>query len=188
MRAPSRLILPFVAALLALSFCVEAAASDVVIKEDESQGVNGLIATFTIAESRDIVFETLNDIKGFKKIFPNVLEVKVVSEKEGSRDVFFRVDAVLSEASYTLRRVHKTGKIAHIISWNRLSGDANVIRGSWTLTDGAKEGTTKVVYRSYVDVSAIVPTSTVRSIAMGKVEEMVVRVRQACKERAAKAK
>lgn len=163
-----------------------AQASDVVIVEDESDGVKGLIATFEVRQPREIVFETLNDVAGFKRLFPNVLDVKVVRESEGSKDVFFRVDAVLSEASYTLRRTWKQGKSVDVIRWNRLSGDANVIKGSWQLSDTDKEGVTRVVYRSYVDVSALVPTSTVRSIAMGKIEDMVVRVRKACDERAAK--
>jgi len=176
-----------VAFALLIALPLRAVASDVVIREDEKDGVKGLVATFVVNQDRDVVFEVLNDIKGFKKVFPNILEVKLVRESESSRDVFFRVDAVLSEASYTLRRNHSRSKIVDIITWNRLSGDANVIRGSWTLSDGDKPGVTRVVYSSYVDVSALVPTSTVRSIAMGKVEEMVVRIRKACDERAAAA-
>ncbi len=184
---------PLLGAALAAAFALASpepahAQGPAAIQEDESQGVKGLIATFTVNQPRDVVFSVLNDLSRFKQIFPNVLEVKVVRDGETSRDVFFRVDAVISEGSYTLRRNISQSKTADIISWNRLSGDANVIRGSWTLTDGPKEGTTHLTYRSYVDVGALIPTSTVRSLAISKVEEMVVRVRKACDERAAEAK
>ena len=172
------------AALLLLSTGAVLAADGVKIQEVEDKGVKGLKASFVIEQPRAVVFDTLNDLDGFKKLFPNVLEVKVVRTDGDTRDVFFKVDAVLSDAQYTLRRKASRGKVADTISWNRLSGDANVIRGSWILVDGKKPGTTKVTYRSFVDVSAFVPTGTVRDIAVGKVHEMVDRVRAACKVRA----
>lgn len=185
----AKLLLAAGLALLPLAAAAPAHAQPPVkITEDESQGVKGLIATFTVDQPRDVVFDVLNDLSRFKQIFPNVLEVKVVREDERSRDVFFRVDAVISEASYTLRRTANRSDTADILSWNRLSGDANVIRGSWTLTDGKKEGTTLLTYRSYVDAGAFIPTSTVRSIAISKVEEMVGRVTKACDARAAELK
>jgi hypothetical protein len=94
------------------------------------------------------------------------------------------VDAVLSDAEYTLRRKAERGALAHTITWRRLSGDANVIRGSWVFLDGREKGTTRVIYSSFVDVSAVVPTAMVRNVAIGKVHEMVDRVRRACAQRA----
>lgn len=185
MRRIQAILIPTLALALLLTSVPAVAADGVTIKEVEDNGVKGLKASFVVEQPRDVVFETLNDLSGFKTLFPNVLEVKVVREKGATRDVYFKVDAVLSEAEYTLRRKAQRGKVAHTISWNRLSGDANVIRGSWILVDGKKEGTTKVTYRSFVDVSAFVPTGTVRDIAVGKVHEMVDRVRAACKKRAA---
>jgi carbon monoxide dehydrogenase subunit G len=161
-------------------------AEGVEIVEAESEGIKGLVATFEVSQPRAVVFETLNDTKGFKDIFPKIHEVKVVREEGTTRDIFFRVDAVFADASYTLRRVYERGPSMDVIVWNRLSGDANVIRGSWTLTDAKKPGVTKVVYRSFVDVSAVVPMALVRSVAISNVHEMVDRVRAACDRRAAK--
>lgn len=186
MLPSQRVVALLTSVLILLSSAAAAAAGGVTIKEIEDNGVQGLKASFVVDEPRDVVFETLNDLAGFKTLFPNVLEVKVVRTDGDTRDVYFKVDAVLSEAEYTLRRTAARGKVAHTISWNRLSGDANIIRGSWILVDGKKPGTTRVTYRSFVDVSAFVPTGTVRDIAVGKVHEMVDRVRAACRARAGK--
>lgn len=179
--APMMLAVWVAAGCFALGFSDSAyAQGGVQIDEVESDGVKGLKATFQVNQPREVVFSMLNDLEQFMKIFPNVLAFKVLSRKGNSLDVHYRIDAVLAEAEYTLRRKFLRKGGYDLISWNRLSGDANVIKGSWLLTDGKQSGTTNVVYQSYVDVSAVVPTSTVRSIAIGKVEDMVVRVRKAC--------
>ena len=54
------------------------------------------------------------------------------------------------------------------------------------MVDGRKPNTTKVTYRSFVDVATVVPTATVRDIAIGKVKDMIGRVRKACDGTAAK--
>ncbi|MEL6179352.1 MAG: hypothetical protein AAFS10_10380, partial [Myxococcota bacterium] len=59
-------------------------------------------------------------------------------------------------------------------------------RGAWIMTHGPRPNTTKVVYQSYVDVAMVIPTALIRSIAIGKVKEMVVRVREGCDAQASK--
>ncbi len=163
-----------------------ARADEVVVKEAEDKGVKGLRASFTVEQERAVVFAVLNDLDAFLKLFPEIKSFKVVREEGESRDIHFKVDAVLAEAEYTLRRTTRRGAQVDAISWNRLSGDANVIRGAWILTDGPRPGTTKVDYQSYVDVSAVVPTALVRDVAMDKVQQMVKRLRDACDARAAR--
>ncbi|MBH25044.1 MAG: hypothetical protein CMH57_11420 [Myxococcales bacterium] len=190
MRRPSpltTLLCPLVAlALLAASpASAEEQAEDVRIEElEDPDGVKGLRATFVVEQPRAVVFETINELNSFMKLFPNILAFKVLKTQGASRDVYFKIDAVIAEAEYVLRRIGKRGKHADTIVWDRLSGDAEVIRGAWILTDGAAPGTTKVIYQSFVDVAAVVPTGLIRSIAIGKVKEMVVRVRDGCDARA----
>ena len=159
-------------------------SNGVVIKELEQDGVKGLSATFEIAQPRDVVFKTIDHLPSFTKLFPNILAYKVLKTKGNTRDVYFRVDAVLAEAEYTLRRKSVPGQHVDTITWNRISGDANVIRGAWVLSKGKKTGTTQVVYKSFVDVAMLIPTATVRSMAIGKVHDMVRRVRDASAENA----
>jgi ribosome-associated toxin RatA of RatAB toxin-antitoxin module len=163
-----------------------AAADDLVVKEADDRGVKGLKATFSVMQTRDTVFETINDLPSFMKLFPEIKSFKVLRQKDNIRDVHFEVDAVLANAQYTLRRTASRGKTVDVISWNRLSGDANIIRGAWILEDGKKPGSTKITYQSFVDVSAVVPTAIVRNVAMDKVEQMVKRLRGACAARARK--
>jgi ribosome-associated toxin RatA of RatAB toxin-antitoxin module len=184
-QGPTRALLLFIIGAIALSGGV-AAADDLVVKEADDRGVKGLRATFSVTESRDIVFETINDLPSFMKLFPEIKSFKIVREKDNVRDVHFKVDAVISDAEYTLRRRATRKKGVDVISWNRISGDANVIRGAWILEDGQAAGTTKISYQSFVDVSAVVPTAIVRNVAMDKVEQMVKRLRGACAKRAAK--
>ncbi|MEO1270835.1 MAG: SRPBCC family protein [Myxococcota bacterium] len=162
-------------------------AEDVKIDEIEDHtGVKGLRATFIVEHPRAVVFETINDLNSFMKLFPNIMEFKILNTDGAARDVYFKVDAVLSEAEYVLRREGKRGKHADTIVWDRLSGDARVIRGAWIMTHGPRPNTTKVVYQSYVDVAMVIPTALIRSIAIGKVKEMVVRVREGCDAQASK--
>jgi hypothetical protein len=151
---------------------------------EDAQGVKGLKAAFTVEQPRDVVFGLLNDLDAFPKLFPNILELKVVARDGDSADIYYKVDAVLDEAEYTLRRTVKRGPKADRIAWDLLSGDPLVVRGSWTITDGDAPGTTKLLYQSYVDVAAYVPTSMVRDTAIGKVEEMVQRIRTFSAQRA----
>lgn len=189
MKTPSsflRFLLSCFVALSCFAILSPANAGDPpTIEEAEDRGVKGLRATFTVDHPRNEVFALLNDLDQFTRIFPNVKSLKVLKTHGNTQDVLYKVDAVLSEAEYTLRRTHQEGEKADVITWNRLSGSAKIIRGSWTLYDLPRQRT-KVVYQSYVDVSAVIPTSVVRDIAIGKTEEMIERIRKACDERAQK--
>jgi hypothetical protein len=61
-----------------------------------------------------------------------------------------------------------------------VEGDLRDIIGSWTLHQQG-ESQCRVVYESFVDASVLVPTSVIRKVAKAKLNEMVGRVRQACK-------
>lgn len=152
---------------------------------EASDGVKGLKASFQVDQPRDVVFALLDDLDAFPRIFPNVMQVKVLKEDGPTREVYFKVDAVLSEAEYVLRRTSRRGEKRDSITWDLVRGDPTVVRGSWTLIDGDQPGTTKLLYQSFVDVAAVVPTSVVRDIAVGKVEDMADRIRTHARERAA---
>jgi ribosome-associated toxin RatA of RatAB toxin-antitoxin module len=173
-------------ALLALGVASPAVAQrkPAIQEVEASDGVKGLKASFQVDQPRDVVFALLDDLDAFPRIFPNVVQVKVLKQEGDTREVYFKVDAVLSEAEYVLRRSSRRGPKRDSITWDLVRGDPTVVRGSWTLIDGDKPGTTKLLYQSYVDVAAVVPTSMVRDIAIGKVEDMADRIREHARARA----
>jgi uncharacterized membrane protein len=162
-----------------LGLCAGAAAQQkpAVQEVEASDGVKGLKASFQVDQPRDVVFALLDDLEAFPKIFPNIKEIKVLKTEGESREVYFKVDAVLAEAEYVLRRSSRRGEAKDSITWELVSGDPKVVRGSWTLIDGPTPGTTKLLYQSYVDVAAAVPTSVVRDLALRQVEDMADRIR-----------
>lgn len=145
----------------------------------ERDGVKGLRATFFVAAPPDHVLQTLWDVKRFKEVFPDIHSLEVVRDAGDQRDVKFFVNAVLADVTYTLRRTRDP--IARTISWRSIAGDVRSIYGSWTVKKTSDPNVSEVIYTSFVDVMAIVPTAIVRDTAIKKTNEMAVRVRGACK-------
>jgi ribosome-associated toxin RatA of RatAB toxin-antitoxin module len=146
----------------------------------EREGVKGLRASFFVAAPPEHVFATLWDVKRFKDVFPDIHSLEVVRDGGEQLDVKFFVNAVLSDVTYTLRRTRDAK--ARTISWQSIAGDVRSIHGSWTVRTTADPNISEVVYTSFVDVIAIVPTALVRDTAIKKTNEMAVRVRGACKQ------
>jgi ribosome-associated toxin RatA of RatAB toxin-antitoxin module len=148
------------------------------VEELEVDGVKGLRARFRVKAPADVVLQTLWDVHRFREIFPDIHALDVLAEKEGEIDARFTVDAVLATVHYTLRR--NLDRVARTVKWKNIDGDLKYVRGSWTVSpvDG-DAAQSDVIYTSFVDVGAFVPTSMVRGIAMSKLEQMATRVRSA---------
>ena len=153
--------------------------ADLTIEEVKRGRINGVRATFRVDFDYEHVANTMWDLERFARIFPDILELRVLSEAEDEQEVLYRIDAVYKELSYVLRRVRRRTDSSVEISWKMLKGDLRDIIGSWTLhTDG--DGRCRVVYESFVDASVLVPTRVIRKVAKAKLHEMVGRVNQAC--------
>ena len=153
--------------------------SDLTIEEVKRGRINGVRATFHVDFDHQHVANTMWDLERFARIFPDILELKVLREAEDEQEVLYRIDAVYKELSYVLRRIRKVTDSSVEISWKMLKGDLRDIIGSWSVyADG--EGRCRVVYESFVDASVLVPTKVIRKVAKAKLHEMVGRVKQAC--------
>ena len=153
--------------------------SGLTIEEVKRGRINGVRATFHVAFDYEHVANTMWDLERFARIFPDILELKVIREAEDEQEVLYRIDAVYKELSYVLRRVRQVSESSVEISWKMLEGDLRDIIGSWAL-HSAGEGRCRVVYESFVDASVLVPTKVIRKVAKAKLSEMVGRVEQAC--------
>lgn len=139
----------------------------------------GLRATFLVRAPPDVVLATLWDVKQFRKIFPDIQQLEVLAERPASLDVRFTVDAVLAKVRYTLRR--DLDRDARSVRWQSIDGDLKSVTGSWQVSATEDPGVARVTYTSFVDVGYAVPTGLVRDTALQKVDQMAVRVRDACR-------
>lgn len=152
--------------------------SDIKIEEVSKRGIKGVRACFDLPHPPGPIVDMMWDVDQFAKLFPDILELRLVASHENSQDVHYRVDAVYKEVKYTLRRTRNLRDNGADIEWQMLSGDLRNIIGAWRLSERGDSGCS-VVYESYVDASVLVPTSMIRKVAKTKIREMVDRLRRA---------
>lgn len=152
--------------------------SDIKIEEVSKRGIKGVRACFELPHKPELIIDMMWDVDQFSKLFPDILELRLVASHENSQDVHYRVDAVYKEVKYTLRRIRNDRDNGSDIEWQMLNGDLRNIIGAWRITESGESGCS-VVYESYVDASVLVPTAMIRKVAKTKVREMVDRVRRA---------
>ena len=105
-------------------------------------GTKGLEATFEVAVAPDRLLATLWSVAHFPRLFPDVKESRVVRDAGDELDVAYRIDAVLKEVRYVLRRT--VDRSARTIAWRELSGDLRRVRGSWRIEATGDAGRSRV--------------------------------------------
>lgn len=152
--------------------------------KDEA-GTRGIEVVFAVAAPPDVLLALLWDVANFPRLFPDIQEVAVVGRGEGdpprSLDLSYRIDAVVKELRYVLRRV--LDPVARSITWTELSGDLRRVRGGWWIAATDRPEVSMVTYRAFVDVGRFVPTALIAKAARKKAAEMVARVRAVAAER-----
>lgn len=143
-------------------------------------GTKGLEAAFDVDVAPDVLLATLWSVAHFPRLFPDVKESRVLRDEGDELDVEYRIDAVLKEVRYVLRRT--LDRATRTIAWRELSGDLRRVRGSWRVEATDAAGRARVTYSAFVDPGRFVPTGLVRDLAMRKVNEMAERVRRVAAE------
>jgi hypothetical protein len=146
----------------------------------DEAGTKGLEAVFDVDVPPDALLEVLWSPASFARLFPDVKEVRVVAGEGDALDLDYRVDAVVREVRYVLRRT--IDRAARTIAWREIGGDLKRVRGGWRIEAGTREGTSRATYRAFVDVGWFVPQGLVRDGAKRKLDEMVARVRRVAAE------
>jgi carbon monoxide dehydrogenase subunit G len=155
---------------------MDAAARDVT----DDEGTKGLETIFEVDVPPDPLLAVLWAPANFGRLFPDVREVRVVADRGPILDVAYRVDALIREVSYVLRRT--LDREARTISWREIGGDLRRVRGGWRVEPSARPGASRVTYRAFIDIGRFVPTSLVRESGKRKLAEMVSRVRRLAAE------
>jgi hypothetical protein len=149
----------------------------------DPEGTKGLEAIFEVATLPDVLLELLWAPANFGRLFPDIKEARVVAGEGVTLDIAYRIDAVIREVSYVLRRT--LDREARTILWREIGGDLRRVRGGWKLEPSAQTGATLITYTAFVDVGRFVPTALVRDGAKRKLGEMIARVRRVAAEIAA---
>jgi ribosome-associated toxin RatA of RatAB toxin-antitoxin module len=142
----------------------------------DSEGTKGLESVFEVDVLPDPLLELLWAPANFPRLFPDVKEARILADGGTTLDIAYRVDAVVREVSYTLRRT--LDREARTIVWRELGGDLRRVRGGWQIDPATRLGTSRVTYRAFIDVGRFVPTALVRDSAKRKLGEMVTRLRR----------
>ena len=173
------------ALILLLPLVADASSADwerlfngqVIVEDKENRaGIPGIQAKFIVSASIDRIWEVLLDYEQFPEIFSGIKKMSVLHENHSGAFIEFWIDAVLAELHYILYRHYEIPR--QRITWKRISGDLQVIEGSWEIRDTAKPGATLVIYESYVKVGGAVPTRLIRWGAKRKAREMGKQLRR----------
>ncbi len=144
----------------------------------DEEGTKGLEAVFQVPVPPDALLEILWSPANFGRLFPDIKEARVIAGQGGDAttlDVSYRVDIVVREVGYVLRRT--LDREARTIIWREIGGDLRRVRGGWRIESLDEGRASRVTYRAFVAVAMFVPTGLVREGARKKLGEMVARVR-----------
>jgi ribosome-associated toxin RatA of RatAB toxin-antitoxin module len=159
-------------------------ASPEIREVTDETGTRGIEVRFHLAVPADWLLELLWDVDQFARLFPDVKDHAVVRRGPGEQptelDVRYRVNAVVTELSYVLRRT--LDRAARSITWRELSGDLRRVRGGWWTEPTDADGVTLATYRAFVDPGRLIPTRLVARGARRKAGEMVDRLRRVTAE------
>jgi ribosome-associated toxin RatA of RatAB toxin-antitoxin module len=154
-------------------------APSLFVQEAERDGIPGVRAAFDVEAGADATLALLWDVARFRSIFPDIKELAVLARpNERTVEVRFSVDAVVASPTYTLRRTLESQ--ARRVAWVSIGGDLKRIVGSWSVVPVTAQRC-RVTYESFVDVGVFGVTTAYRSLVMGRVEQMVDRVRAAAR-------
>jgi ribosome-associated toxin RatA of RatAB toxin-antitoxin module len=151
-------------------------AGDVVVDAvQHPDGIPGLRASFTVVAPRERIWTVLLDYAHFPKIFPDIHDMRVLTNDQQGARVEYWVHAFVSKYHYVLyRRYDEPGRR---LTWTRVAGDLKRIEGSWEIHETPRSDVQMLVYESYIDIGGVVPKALVRAEAMRKARVMGERLR-----------
>lgn len=138
-------------------------------------GLSGVRASFTVAASREHIWDVLLDYANFPKIFPDIHTLRVLTQDQQGAKLEYWIKAVLSKYHYVLYRHY--AEPGRRLTWTRVSGDLKRLEGSWEIRETPRPDVQMLVYELYVDIGGIMPAALVRAEAMRRTREMGERLR-----------
>jgi ribosome-associated toxin RatA of RatAB toxin-antitoxin module len=153
------------------------ATNDVAIERiTNSDGIDGLRATFQIKASREAIWKMLIDYKRFRDLFENLEDISVLEETERGARVHYRIRAAMMHFEYTLQRDYE--QPGRRLTWHRIDGAFKSMSGVWEIREGSDFAHHVVICESFVDIGHLIPTALVRRGASNDMRKMAIRLRQ----------
>lgn len=144
-------------------------------KTSDGEGLPGLRAMFLISATREELWAMLTDYNNFGRIYSGIDSLRVLHEDNAGARVEFYQSTFLKRINYILYR--KYDREGYRLSWERESGDLEIIRGSWEIHETPEQDLKLVVYTSYFRYGGIVPSRLTRRWAMKEVRSMAENAR-----------
>ena len=143
--------------------------------EENSDGIPGVRAVFTISADRDDAWKALVDYPNYKNIFSNLDEFHVLSEDASGAVLEYRTDAIFTTFHYILRREYVVPGFH--MTWHNIGGDFKTIEGSWQLTDTPDPTKTLLVFEAYLDTGSAFLDWLIKPGVEGRTRQMAQRLR-----------
>ena len=141
----------------------------------QPDGLSGIRASFTVAASREHIWDVLIDYVNFPKIFPDIHTLRVLMQDHQGAKLEYWVKTMLSKYHYVLHRQYD--EPGRRLTWTRVSGDLKRMEGSWEIRETPRPDIQMLVYELYVDIGGIMPAALVRAEAMRRTRAMGERLR-----------
>lgn len=143
----------------------------------DNSGCKGLQLQFTIAASRERIWEVLADNSMLDKLSKDLDKMEILEETTDSAQVSFWVTVLFKQYNYILQRNFE--KEQYRITWHRVRGDFKIIKGSWEihLFPRGPAGTSLVIYTSFLDTGYPIPPFIADVIMKVKTKDLVRRLR-----------
>lgn len=147
----------------------------VLVDEDEDGVLRSTTSAALVDASPSVVREVITDFERYPEWVPQVSRAKVVATKGQSTDVeftlSFKFGVFFSKSlSYGVRYKSKGGDT---IEWERVGGDFDENRGTWTLVPLERAKRTAVFYNFYVDLAS---TGSMVKMALKATPQMEVAI------------
>lgn len=147
-----------------------------VAKIRDDQGIPGIQARFTISGTREELWGMLTDYVNFSQIYCGIDSVLLINENEYGARVRIYQDVKIRKLQFVLHRIYENP--GYRLSWERVSGDLKMVKGSWDILDTPEDDKKLVVYTSYFKYGGMVPARLSRNWAMKEVQIMGLNARQ----------
>lgn len=135
----------------------------------------GVKAVFLLSGSRSEIWAMLNDYNNYVKIYGGIDSLKVLESNSCGAMVEFWSDAIIKKIHFVLFRKYDT--FEYKLSWHRVSGDMEIIDGSWEIFDSPVPEKKMLIYKTFIKQNSSIATILIRKGAMIKAKSMCKRLR-----------
>ena len=144
-------------------------------KIKDENGLPGIRTMFTIRATNEVLWGVLTDYDNFNNIYGGIDSLHVLTEDESGARVEIYQTVLIKKIQFVLQRNYTAP--GYRLTWERVSGDMKIIKGSWDILDASDEGTKLVIFTSFFKYGGIVPTRLTRNWAMKEIHTMAQNAR-----------